>query len=262
VAPRDRHYPRLQAHAGSTQGARRRLTAALLASLALLGCERAASGDDAAFGEKVRAYLLAHPEVLREVSQKLDAKDAADEDTAHRRAEASLPSVRAALEHDPADFTANPKGRITVTEFYDYRCPHCVNVAPKVLALIQAHPDVRFVFKEMPIFGPVSEHAAQAAWAVKKSGGDYVGLYRALMAARGLDDAAIDRIALAHGAKPADLGPSGAGAVKVQIARNTRLFNQLDLGGTPAFIIGDQIIAGEDMDSLNAAVAKAEAKRA
>jgi protein-disulfide isomerase len=186
--------------------------------LALLGCQRAATGDDDAFGDRVRAYLLAHPEVLREVSQKLDAKDAADDAAAHKRAEASLPGVRAALEHDPADFTANPKGRITVTEFYDYRCPHCVNVAPRVVALIETHPDVRFVFKEMPIFGPVSEHAAQAAWAVKKSGGDYVGLYQALMAAHGLDDATIDRIALAHGAQLADLGPAGAGAVKAQIA--------------------------------------------
>jgi protein-disulfide isomerase len=240
------------------------LTATLLVSLALLGCQRAVGSDEAAFGDKVRAYLLAHPEVLREVSEKLDAKDAADDAAAHRRAEASLPTLRAALEHDPADFTANPKGRITVTEFYDYRCPHCMNVAPKVLALIQTHPDVRFVFKEMPIFGPVSEHAAQAAWAVKTAGGDYIGLYQALMAAHGLDDDAIDRIALAHGARLADLGlaGAGAGAVKARIARNIHLFNQLALGGTPAFVIGDQIILGEDMDSVNAAVGKAEATRA
>jgi protein-disulfide isomerase len=237
------------------------VTAALLSALALLGCQRAPSGADAAFGDKVRAYLLAHPEVLREVSQKLDEKDAADADAAHRRAEASLPTMRAALEHDPADFAANPKGRITVTEFYDYRCPHCVNIAPKVLALIQTHPDVRFVFKEMPIFGPVSEHAARAAWAVKTAGGDYLGLYQSLMGAHGLDDEAIDRIALAHGARPADLAPAAGGAVKAQIARNTRLFQQLDLGGTPAFIIGDQIILGEDMDRVIAAVAKAEAAR-
>ncbi len=238
------------------------MTVALLVSFALLGCQRTATGDDAAFGDRVRAYLLAHPEVLREVSQKLDAKDAADDAAAHKRAEASLPGVRAALEHDPADFTANPRGRITVTEFYDYRCPHCVNVAPKVVALIQTHPDVRFVFKEMPIFGPVSEHAAQAAWAVKKAGGDYLGLYQALMGARGLDDGVIDRIALAHGASAADLGPSGASAAKARIARNAGLFNQLALGGTPAFIVGDQIILGEDMDSVNAAVAKAESTRA
>jgi len=237
------------------------VTGALLVGLALLGCQRASGGDDAAFGDKVRAYLLSHPEVLREASQKLEAKDAADEDSAHKRAEASLPSLRADLERDPADFTANPAGRITVTEFYDYRCPHCVNVAPKVLDLIHTHPDVRFVFKEMPIFGPVSEHAAQAAWAVRKAGGDYLGLYRDLMGAHGLNDAVIDRIAVAHGARPADLGPAGAGAVKGEIARNTRLFNQLDLGGTPAFIVGDQIILGEDMESVNAAVAKAEASR-
>ena len=50
------------------------------------------------------------------------------------------------------------------------------------------------MFKEFPIFGAASEHAATAAIAVKRAGGDYVGLYRDFMAARPLDDAAIDRI--------------------------------------------------------------------
>ena len=96
------------------------------------------------------------------------------------------------MEHDPRDFVANPNGRITVTEFYDYRCPHCANMAPKVAELIEKNPDIRFVFKEMPIFGATSEHAAYAAIAVKKAGGDYLGLYQALMATHPLDRA-IDR---------------------------------------------------------------------
>ena len=226
-----------------------------------MACHGAAQGDDAAFGQRVRAYLLAHPEVLQEVGQKLEAKEASDEDAARVRAQASLPSLRRAIEDDPEDFVANPKGPVTVTEFYDYRCPHCVNAAPKVLALIRSDPKVRFVFKEMPIFGPLSDDAAQAAIAVKRSGGDYLGLYQSFMAARPLDDAMVNRIALADGAKAADLGPSGAGRARAQIARNAALFNKLNLGGTPAFIVGDQIILGDDMTAVAAAVAKAESHR-
>ena len=40
------------------------LALTLAAALAISGCQKT---EDAAFGAKVRAYLLAHPEVLREV---------------------------------------------------------------------------------------------------------------------------------------------------------------------------------------------------
>ena len=232
---------------------------ALLGVLALGACDRLsaqnASKDEAAFGERVRAYILSHPEVIQEAVEKLQAKQDADAEAAENKARAMLPSVRTALERDPRDFVANPNGRITVTEFYDYRCPHCVNAAPKVLALIAANPDLRFVFKESPIFGSTSQHAARAALAVRKAGGDYLGLYKALMATHGLDEATIDRIALANGATLADLKDPTVGGK--QLADIAALFNRLDLGGTPAFIVGDDIVYGEDMDALNAAIAKA-----
>jgi protein-disulfide isomerase len=203
----------------------------------------------------VRAYLLAHPEVIQEAEQRLQVKVESDEAALEQQARAELPLLRAAIERDPRDFVANPEGKITVTEFYDYRCPHCANAAPKVAALIAADHDVRFVFKEMPIFGATSQHAARAALAVKKAGGDYLGLYRAFMATHPLDDADIDRIALAHGARQANLVANPA--ADRQMADTTALFSKLDLGGTPAFIVGDVIIYGEDMDAVNAAIAKA-----
>ncbi len=235
------------------------LITALLAGLALTACQ-GKPADDAAFGQRVRAYLLSHPEVLQEVSQKLDAKLAANADAEQRQAQALLPSLRPGVEHDPDDFVANPGGAITVTEFYDYRCPHCANVAPKLLALIRANPDVRFVFKEMPIFGPTSEHAARAALAVKRAGGDSLGAYAAFMQTRPLEDSAIDRIALRMGAKREDLAPDRKGAADAHLARTNVLFTKLALGGTPAFIVGDEIIMGEDMEGLAQGLAKARAR--
>lgn len=233
------------------------------AALVLTACQRleakastASPPVDAAFGAKVRAYLLAHPEVIQEAVERLQVTQAADEAAQEKAAAAKLPALRSAVERDPRDFVANPAGHVTVTEFYDYRCPHCVNAAPKLLAMIRRDPDVRFVFKEMPIFGAISQRAARAALAVKKSGGDYLGLYQALMSTRGLDSAAIDRLALAHGARPADVEANPA--ADKQMADTASLFSKLDLGGTPAFIIGDDIVYGEDMDAVAAATAKAE----
>ena len=234
-----------------------RLGLVAAAALALSSCQKS---DDAAFGRRVHAYLLSHPEVLQEVAQRLDARQVAVQANDERKAEAMLPALRAAIERDPRDFVANPGGAVTVTEFYDYRCPHCAEAAPRVIALIQANPDLRFVFKEMPIFGATSEHAARAALAVKTANGDSLGLYQAFMSARPLDDAAIDRIALRKGAHAADLAPAAAPAPNAQIARTTALFTKLSLGGTPAFIVGDSIILGADMPAVDIAIARARAK--
>ncbi len=238
------------------------LVLAAFASFALAGCTRAA--EDSRFGEKVRAYLLAHPEVIQEAVEKLQEKRQAEATAQYQdslaKGKAALPAVRQKLERDARDFVANPSGRITLTEFYDYRCPHCVNAAGKVLEIIRANPDVRVVFKEMPIFGATSEHAARAAIAVKAKGGDYVGFYRTLMSTPGLNDEAVDQFARALGVDPvkAQSGPT-RDAADTQIADVHKLATALHIDGTPAFIVGDEIIPGEDMDAVQAAITKARA---
>jgi protein-disulfide isomerase len=233
------------------------LAAAL--SLAVTGCTKAAEDD--AFGQKVRAYLLKHPEVIQEAVQKLQEKRDAEEAAATTaKLKSALPKARAALEHDPRDFVANPQGRVTVTEFYDYRCPHCINSAPAVLKIIKDNPDVRFVFKEMPIFGDTSEHAARMAIAVKNAGGDYIGFFKEAMSTPGLNVQSIDRIARARGIDPdkVEQGQTRTDA-DAQIAAVHQLATTLDIGGTPTFIVGDTLVPGEDMDAVRAAIAKAKA---
>ena len=239
------------------------LLLAATASLAVAGCTRAA--DDAEFGAKVRTYLLKHPEVIKEAVQKLQAQDDAAAEAAAdkaleqgRQALHKDASTRQALEHDPRDFVVNPNGKITVTEFFDYRCAHCINAAPTVLKIIHDNPDVRFVFKEMPIFGATSEHAARAAIAVKNAGGDYLGFYRTLMTTKGLNDDIVDQFARAQGVDPAKAQQGTVReAADGQLADVHKLASKLAVEGTPTFIIGDVIVPGEDMDAVSAAIAKA-----
>ena len=234
------------------------LVAAALAVLSLGACQR----DDPGFDAKVKAYLMAHPDELRAALDNMQAKEQAAEDAADaKKAKAALPALRNALERDPRDFAANPNGKVTVTEFYDYRCPHCINIAPKVVGLIRSRPDVRFVFKEMPIFGATSEHAARAAFAAKQQGKDYVGLYEAFMGDHALDDAAIDRIAASKGVDIAQMNAPAAKAADAQhMSDISDLFKALGFEGTPGFVVGNEFIRGEDFDGLVDAIKKAERK--
>jgi protein-disulfide isomerase len=227
----------------------------LLAAMLRAACSEARGGDEA-FGQRVRAYLLEHPEVLEEAIQRLDEKRA---QTAAATQEKALVSNRKAVEQDPRDPVAG-NGSITVVEFFDYRCGYCKTAAPEVVNLIRSDPGIRFVFKELPILPDangrlgVSERAARLALAAKDSG-KYLAVHRDLMAEKALDDAGIERVARKHGLDPAALARAGqAAAVDDHLSDTQELARNLNIAGTPAFVVGDTLVPGADIAALRAAI--------
>jgi protein-disulfide isomerase len=231
--------------------------AASIAALSLIGCGQA--NADKAFGEKVHAYLIQHPEVLVEMSTKLQEKQAAEKAS---NAKGAMNKYRQALERDPRDFVANPNGSITVVEFFDYRCGYCKLAAPQMIQLIQKNPDVRFVFKDFVIFGHDSEVAARMVLGSKDQG-KTIELHKRLMAEKSLDEAGVMRIAQELGIDMAKARASGESAATTQHLADTHaLAEALAIEGTPAFFVGDQMIPGADMHALNLAIDQARAAKA
>ena len=228
-----------------------RLLLPALAGLMLLSaCGE--SPSDAAFGNRVRKYLLEHPEVLQEAVAKLSEKEALAEAKAMKQAVADN---RKAIERDPRDFVANPKGKITVTEFFDYNCAYCKVAGPALIQLIAANPDIRFVFKEYPFQIPASEVAARAALVVQRQGGRSLSLYNELLALRPLNQEGIDRVLTSHGYDPAAIHAAGRSEeITKHIHDVAQLAQKLSINATPTFIVGDQIVIGADMDDLAAAI--------
>ena len=231
-----------------------RLLGALAAALSLSACQKA---DDAVFGQKVHAYLMAHPEVIREAALKLNENERL---AAAKAATDAIDKYRGQLERDPRDFVANPNGKITVVEFFDYRCGYCKLAAPQVVSLIEQNPDVRFVFKEFPIFGEVSDTAAKVAL-TSPARAKGVELYKALMGEKALDDATLDRHLAAVGVDPtAARTEAQHPLIERQLLDTHALAEALKIEGTPAFIVGNTLIPGADMPALRAAIAAARAK--
>jgi protein-disulfide isomerase len=228
--------------------------AASIAALSLIGCGKA--NADKAFGEKVHAYLIEHPEVLVEMSTKLQEKQTVEKTKA---AKSAMTKYRQALERDPRDFVANPNGSITVVEFFDYRCGYCKLAAPQIVELIQKNPDIRFVFKDFVIFGHDSEVAARMVLGAKDQGKS-LELHKRLMAEKSLDAASVVRIAREVGIDVGKAEASGVSAATTQHLADTHaLAEALAIEGTPAFFVGDQMIPGADMRALNLAIDQARA---
>ena len=222
--------------------------AAALAALCLAGCQKA---DDAVFGQRVHAYLMAHPEVIREAAQRLTENEQA---AAAKASTDAIGKYRAQLERDPRDIVLNPNGKLTVVEFFDYRCGYCKLAAPEVAKIIEQNPDIRFVFKQFPIFGEVSDTAAKVAL-TPAAKGKALDLYKSWMGEKALDDTLLDRDLATAGVDAAQARKAAADpAIARQILDTRALATSLKIEGTPAFIVGDTLIPGADMTALRTAI--------
>lgn len=220
------------------------MIAALAALLAACGQPKAVQVEPE-FGQKVRAYLLANPEILVEVSNALKEKQARQ----------SIGAYRQQLERDSRDRVLNPGGKITVVELFDYNCGYCKLIAPDVMELVRTHPQVRFVFKDMIIFGETSEYSAAAA-ALTKTPEQYIAIHKAFMAAKPLNEETATRIMIAHGLDPVAVRREQTSAARKKYLKDVHdIATGLGIDGTPAFIVGDTLIPGADPEALKAAIA-------
>lgn len=188
----------------------------------------------------VREYLLSNPEVLVEAMQVLQRKQYEQAQQTIKQTQASASSFTDQLFHTANDPVAgNPNGKITVVEFFDYQCPHCVDMAPVMADAIKANPELRVIFKEFPIRGPMSDVAARAALAANIQGKYYEFSHALLTANQQLTQDSIMQIAKSTGLDVDKLQKDmNDKVVEEQLKANMKLAKSLNLFGTPAFFIG------------------------
>jgi protein-disulfide isomerase len=197
----------------------------------------------AEFEQRVKDYILSNPEIVVQAIQLYQSQQQAQKT---ERVKVIIEQSRAQLLADPeAPVGGNPEGDVTVVAFFDYNCTYCKKVAPVMQALEQQDTELRIVYKEFPILGPVSEYAARAALAADAQG-KYLELHNAMMnSSRRLSEALVLGYA-------ADLGldidrlkaDMQAETISAQFARNRVLARTLGITGTPGFVIGAEIVGG------------------
>lgn len=139
--------------------------------------------------------------------------------------------------NDPV--AGNPKGKITIVEFFDYQCSHCVSMSRVIQDIIKQNPSVRVVFKDFPIRGPLSDYAARAALAANKQGKYYEFNHALFSTSFSLNEDTITEIAKNVGLSiPQFKKDLNSDAINKQISNNDKLARELNINGTPALFIG------------------------
>lgn len=233
------------------------------AALALLAAPIAASAaeapDRAAIEAIVREYIIANPEIIAEAIQALEKKQAASQaadqkDLIRRSGSILFDSTRQVV-------LGNPKGDVTLVEFFDYNCGYCKRALPDMLTLLDRDPNVRIVLKEFPVLGPGSTEAAKVAVAVGRIAPDkYLDFHKRLLSIRGqADKAKAIEAATAAGISAAALDKAMADKeVDATIEEVYGLAGALGLSGTPSYVVGEEVVPGAiGLTKLQARIADA-----
>lgn len=195
--------------------------------------------QEARIGEVAADYLVAHPEILVQVSQKLQAQQ---QERQQQQAALKVMDNQEALLRDPGTPVIGPEtATVAVIEFFDYQCVFCSRLAPTMEKVMKAHPEVRFVFKEWPIFASKwqnSEKAALQGLAIWKSRGAegylryHNGLYHSGHIEGDLTASDIDAAVKVAGGSTLALDD-----FRAQLEQNNTLAQALGLTGTPGLIV-------------------------
>lgn len=133
----------------------------------------------------------------------------------------------------------NPHGKVTVIEFFDYRCFYCHQMPPILAELLRSNPQVRLVYRDYPMLGPASLYAARAALAAGNQG-KYLALHNALFnSQRPLSKSSVMALASSIGINTTQLAQDmGSDAVNQQLDANAAFAEGVGIVGVPTVVIG------------------------
>ncbi len=194
----------------------------------------------------VHDYLLKNPEVLREAMVELDRRDKAKEAEAREKI---------TLDQNGPLFTSpyqmeigNPKGDVTLVEFFDYNCGYCKKALSDNIKLLDGDRNLRIILKEFPVLGPGSVEASRVAMAARTSmkPDQVLQFHTRLLGSRGpANKQKALEVAKEIGLDPAALAKQmDSTEVSTGIKQAMTLADQLGLTGTPSFVIGGEVVVG------------------
>lgn len=206
---------------------------------------------DAMFKE----YIMNNPQVIMDSVQAYQMKE---QERLQKSAEDNLKDYKDKLTSVDLPFAGNPDGDVVIVEFFDFNCGYCKKAYGDIMDLLEQDKNIKVIFMDMPILSDKSQVMAKMAMAAHKQG-KYFEAHKALMSYRGtqneenflnaLKDAGIDIDKLKEDRNSPD--------IELALDKHLKIANDLNIRGTPGFIVGDQLHPGYiGLDGLKQAIAE------
>lgn len=193
--------------------------------------------------QMIHDYIMNHPEVMMESVRKYQ------EDQEVKRQQDSIAVLKENSDffYKNADLpqVGNAKGDITIVEFFDYNCGYCKHAFSAVQKLLESDKNLNFHFVEFPILSEQSNLAAKWALAANKQGKYWEFHQKVITMSGPKSEEGLSKVAQEVGLDVEKLKKDAASdEIKNLLIKNHEMAQKLNISGTPAFIVGDQIIRG------------------
>lgn len=151
--------------------------------------------------------------------------------------------IHEALFNDPASPRIGAKqAKLTLVNFTDYNCPYCKQLDPLLEKIVMKYPDVAVIVKPLPFKGESSVLSARTALTTwREHPQQFLALHEKLMQKKGYHtDVSIKQAQEKAGASPVTLDEKSNETLSI----NLQLARLVGVQGTPATIVGDELIPG------------------
>ncbi|MET3590258.1 protein-disulfide isomerase [Bartonella silvatica] len=196
----------------------------------------------------VRDYLLTHPEIMIEMQIILQEKLEKSSEQKKKNQALVINLFKKEIFHSPHDAVfGNPNGKRVLVDFFDYNCGYCKMSYSYIESLIKKYPDLRVIIKDLPILGPDSIAAHTVAYAFRKQFPEkYHQFHKALLTGKSrANEAKAIKIAVSLGADEKKLRAAiKDSGLQTSFKENIQIASQLNITGTPSYIIGDKVFIG------------------
>ncbi|MFK0572633.1 DsbA family protein [Endozoicomonas sp.] len=194
--------------------------------------------------ELVREALLENPEIFIEVVNKLKKRE---ELARAQSLNSVLTSSKAELFNNSDDpFAGSAQPKLSIVYFGDVNCGYCKKQDPILESLVKAYPDIKIIYKDLPVLGPSSREAAALSLAAReKNNESYLSLHKQFISYSARhDDQSIANSVQAQGLNLEALKKAVDDDINQQLDSNIMLAQKLGITGTPALVFPDKVVGG------------------
>jgi protein-disulfide isomerase len=214
-------------------------------------CGGKGSVDQKDVNKAIETYLSEKPEVVREALVAAEQKEQIE--AQKRVAEAYKANLKELNNAEDTPFVGPKDAKVTIVEFFDFNCGYCKRLAPEMMKVIKANPDVKFVFKPVTFLG--SMPTAKAALAAGKEG-KFIEVYEALLTYNGQ----VTPEVVAEKVKAAGLDAekikkaSESDEISKTLSKVAELSQKIGIRGVPTLIINGEPLQAVDQNGIQAAI--------
>ena len=134
----------------------------------------------------------------------------------------------------------NAQGSLTLVEFYDYQCPHCMAMSSVIDNVMKASPNLRVVYRPIAVMNELSRFEALSVISANEQG-KFEALHHALMTHRVTSVEQIFLLAENVGINVPQLQEAmQSKEAQETLASNLQLFYSTKASGIPLILIGNQ----------------------